>query len=282
MKFFNTFLVFCILSLTYTNSIACSSYDSRYSCNNNQIIKLEVFDETSREYLPVYSHQYEQFIAGTPNHKYTINLKNLTNQRVLAVVSVDGVNVITGQTANTQQSGYIIDPYGTVSIDGWRKSQQSVAEFVFSSLSNSYAGRTGRPNNVGVIGVAVFKEQRLPRYQPRPRINEENSSMKDMEKSERQSSEMAGANESSAPAQESIKQKSMRSVQSEPLGTGHGQRRWSPVNYQSFKRESSNPSQTIAYRYDTEQRLRQMGINIPRHYHKRQPNPFPGGFVPDP
>ena len=81
---------------------------------------------------------------------------------MLAVVSVDGVNVVSGKTASIDQGGYVLNPYQTVDITGWRKSYSSVAALVFSSPYDSYAARTGRPGNVGVIGVAVFRELRRP------------------------------------------------------------------------------------------------------------------------
>ena len=44
-------------------------------------------------------------------------------------------------------------------ITGWRKSLERTAAFYFTDLGDSYAARTGRPQNVGVIGVAVFQER---------------------------------------------------------------------------------------------------------------------------
>src|SRR5438034_5582065 len=79
-----------------------------------------------------------------------------------AVTSVDGVNVVRGKTASPEQSGYVIDAYGSVEIAGWRKSLERTAAFYFTDLGDSYAARTGRPANVGVIGVAVFKEKQPP------------------------------------------------------------------------------------------------------------------------
>jgi len=78
------------------------------------------------------------------------------------VTSVDGVNVISGATAAPSQSGYVLDPWGSVEIAGWRKSFDDVATFFFTDLGNSYAARTGRPDDVGVIGVAVFEEKTHP------------------------------------------------------------------------------------------------------------------------
>ena len=53
---------------------------------------------------------------------------------------------------------YVLSPWSSAEIAGWRKNLNEVAAFYFTNLSDSYAGRTGRPLNVGVIGVAVYEE----------------------------------------------------------------------------------------------------------------------------
>ncbi len=122
-------------------------------------VDVEILDRRSGEVLPVYWHGGERHIAGEPGREYEIRLKNRAGTRVLAVTSVDGVNVITGRTASLLGSGYVLDPRGTVAIDGWRKSMDEVAAFYFTALPDSYAARTGRPDNVGVVGVALFRER---------------------------------------------------------------------------------------------------------------------------
>ena len=64
---------------------------------------------------------------------------------LLAVVSVDGVNVVTGETAAPAQGGYVIDSWRNLDITGWRKSDAEVAAFHFTASQASYAARTGRP-----------------------------------------------------------------------------------------------------------------------------------------
>jgi hypothetical protein len=174
------------------------------------------------------------------------------------------VNVISGETAETGQSGYVLGPWGSVEIDGWRKNMDEVATFYFTRLSNSYAARTGRPENVGVIGVAVFRErQRCCRYRP----FEDRAA--------------------SAPA-ESLAREDANAIpspqrNSEKLGTGHGHRETSPVEYVNFQRASSTPEETIVIYYDSRKNLLARGVTLePHRYADRSPNPFPNEFVPDP
>src|SRR5882672_6453192 len=127
------------------------------------LVDLTVVNRVTGERIPVHAHRGRLYVAGTPGAKYSLLLNNKTGGRVLTVVSVDGVNVITGDTAAPAQSGYVLNPWGSVDIEGWRKNMSEVAAFVFTALPESYAARTGRPGNVGVIGVAVFREYRAPR-----------------------------------------------------------------------------------------------------------------------
>ena len=118
------------------------------------------------------THWYEGavYVEGSQGQRYNIRLTNHTAQRVEAVVTVDGRDVITGKLGDyKRQRGYVLDPYGSVTIEGFRRSLDHVAAFRFSDVGDSYSARRGTPQHVGVIGVAVFKEQsRQTRRQPRP------------------------------------------------------------------------------------------------------------------
>lgn len=220
-----------------------------------QPVEVQIYDRSSGEELPVYWHGGERYVSGEPGHEYEVRIRNRGEGRMLAVTSVDGVNVITGGTAAPSQSGYVLDPHGEVRIDGWRKNMDEVAAFYFTSLPDSYAARTGRPENVGVIGIAVFAERVV---YPEPL---------------RQDSE-AGA-DAAAPS-------ASRESKAARLGTGHGQRHDSGATYASFERASDKPEAVIRVFYDSRRNLVARGV-IPRGSHVRNiPDPFPGGFVPDP
>lgn len=229
---------------------------------------VEIFDRTAGYTLPVHVHENRLYVVGEPGHQYEVRLDNRTSERLLAVTSVDGVNVITGKTADERQSGYVLVPWDGVNIDGWRKSLDEVATFYFTRLKDSYAARTGRPENVGVIGVAVFRERR-PCCRPHP--YHDRDSVTSQSAPERAEAPPA-ANESLA-----------RSPQD--LGTGHGHRETSPAEYVDFQRASHVPSETIVIYYDSRKNLVARGvIQDSRRYAERDdPNPFPNGmFAPDP
>ena len=75
------------------------------------LVDLSVTDLDTGTQLRAYRNGGKFYVAGTPGHRYALGLDNHTPGRVLAVVSVDGVNAVTGQTAGPLQSGYVLDAY---------------------------------------------------------------------------------------------------------------------------------------------------------------------------
>src|SRR5688572_20410804 len=116
---------------------------------------VSVYDRTEGRRLPVHWHEGRAYVAGKPGNEYRVTLRNRLHEDLLAVVSVDGVNVITGQTAHPSQSGYVLAAQATMDIQGWRRSLSQTAAFYFTALPDSYAARTGRPHDLGAIGVAL-------------------------------------------------------------------------------------------------------------------------------
>ena len=106
---------------------------------------LSVYDRTEGRQLQVYWHEGRAYVVGKPGNEYQISVRNRLREDLLAVVSVDGVNVITGQTADPRQSGYALSPRGRIDIQGWRRNLSQTAAFYFTSLPDAYAARTGRP-----------------------------------------------------------------------------------------------------------------------------------------
>lgn len=132
---------------------------SRPSFNSTDIsVKLLV---KGREVDVVYHKGLTYFVAPSTDATvpYTIQVSNNSGCRVAVVVSVDGLSVMTGKNASQNDTAYIIEPYGTADIKGWRRGNQEVAQFNFTSKGQSYAGLTDRPTNVGVIGVVAYPEK---------------------------------------------------------------------------------------------------------------------------
>ena len=123
-----------------------------------RLAEVDIISGSTGQKLETWRHGGRLYVAGTPGERYAVRLANRSGGRLLAVLSVDGVNAVSGETAAAWQSGYVLGPWQSAEIRGWRKSLEDVAAFYFTALPDSYAARSGRPDNVGVIGVALFRE----------------------------------------------------------------------------------------------------------------------------
>jgi pyruvate/2-oxoglutarate dehydrogenase complex dihydrolipoamide acyltransferase (E2) component len=276
-----------------------------------RLADVTVTDRSSGATLPVHYYRGEYWVAGLPGAKYAIDIRNASGARVLAVTSVDGVNVVSGETASTAQTGYVFGAWQRYGITGWRKSNNDVAAFEFTASPNSYAERTGRPRDVGVIGVALFREHApvVPPIVPYPyhshqegrsesdtapaaahaptaqaNRGEANAGLRGM--ADKATAEPAAPRERDASETSTAKRAAPQAMQSAPkLGTGHGERETSVVNHTAFERERSAPNEVIRIRYDSRENLIAMGV-IPQ-YRAPQPSPnafpdSPVGYAPDP
>lgn len=257
---------------------------------NERLVDVQVQDQDTGYVLPRLPYAGREYIEGRPGHRFAVTLQNLTGERVLAVVSVDGVNAISGQTAGASQAGYVLDPWQRIEVQGWRKSYSDIAEFYFTDLPDSYAARTGRPMNVGVIGVAAFRERRYspPPYQPMPQIGRSDSPYAESraQNAPAPASDAAKSAESAAGAARAPGydyNRRERDLAAQELGTGHGERRYDPVTQTVFERAGSRPNQVTSLFYDSYDALVAKGVLPTRGYnYPSPPQAFPVGFAPDP
>lgn len=226
--------------------------------------QVELVDASERS-LPTFTKSGQRFVMGAMGERYRIHVQNPSSQRMEVVVSVDGLDVLDGGEASLGKRGYVVPAFGDVTIDGWRTSVDSVAAFRFASVRDSYAGRTGRDRNVGVIGVAFFRE-RAPEWRPRP---------------------WGGAGGGSAPRRSAPAPSSASRDESarKGLGTEFGEEHDSHVRTTTFERASSSPTQLVQLRYDDREGLRAMGIPVPNDRRvarwddrelRETADPFPG------
>jgi hypothetical protein len=247
------------------------------------IAQVAIIDQRTGVELTPHVHHGEYWVAGTPGATYAVEIRNQLGERILAVTSVDGVNVISGATAAWDQTGYVFDPGQGYQITGWRKSDAEVAAFTFTDSSNSYATRTGRPANVGVIGVALFRERQLAQVYA-PQVAEPLSDKSASSDPADRRATGAGSANSLARAERAAPSPSYTQP-SPKLGTGHGERETSYVSHTDFNRLQSHPNEVIRIRYDSFENLVAMGIiERPRRI-VPVADPFPDSpqqYVPDP
>jgi hypothetical protein len=243
--------------------------------------------------VPTYTYDGDTYVLGQLGARYTLRVANHSGRRIEAVVSVDGRDVVDGKPADFRgKRGYLVPAWGSVDIDGWRISHAEAAAFRFSSVSDSYAARTGSAREVGVIGVAVFPERYVPPpiiYPPRrPLALPESSRMRDYDgrgslggggydaapaaappaaRAERSSS---AADEPAPSRAELFRDKGAAAEEqafnkrSRPgLGTEYGEAVTSPIYEVQFVRaNSSRPAAMLGARYNDREGLLAMGIPV--------------------
>ena len=253
------------------------------------IADIVIHDRAQNRTLPVHVHAGRHYVVGHPGNEYEVRLRNRQLGDILTVVSVDGVDVITGDTADWGQSGYVLGAHQGFGVKGWRKSLERTAAFYFTALPDSYAARTGRPDHVGVIGVAVFRKKVEPVVQySLPQLNRGAA-----EAEVRSPSAAADERSATGPARDDLAASGMGSRVEAPattaqksarLGTGHGRSETSVVTYTEFERATATPTEIITIYYDSYRNLVAQGVIRAPSLARPEPfpAPFPARFAPDP
>ncbi|AMC35209.1 hypothetical protein [Janthinobacterium sp. B9-8] len=136
-------------------------------------IEWSVLDENDRPIPLLRTAQGQILLGGTNGARYTLKFQNLSNRDFEIVTTVDGLDVLNGQAGSLNNTGYLLNAHRTLSIQGFRKSQEEVAAFRFAAPDQAYAANTqaGDTRNIGVIGVAIFRvalKDRSKSPQPNP------------------------------------------------------------------------------------------------------------------
>ena len=240
-----------------------------------------------------YKHENQYFIEGRKGSEYVVRYRNCTSFRQKIVVSVDGLNVMSGD--NTWEKGYVVNPYQVVDIPGWRKDSDNVAAFKFSSVRGSYNqhNETGKVQNVGVIGCRVYLQKPTPvpavpavpvyhhyhwnvqpSYNPPYHWTSWNTSGTSGGGGGGNvvsgTSGVINASFNACTEDMSLEPKSIANV-----GTGWGDnKQFNTINV-NYEFEQNIHSQLLLY-YDDIKGLRNRGINVKEKYYS-VPNAFPGG-----
>lgn len=232
-------------------------------------------------------HRGQTFVAGERGERYELLVTNNTASRVEVVVSVDGRDVVTGKPGDfTKHRGYVLEPFGSVSIDGFRTSLEQVAAFRFSGVEDSYTARLGTPQNAGVIGVAVFHERAPHRMADEAIALPESAAPSGGGATRRSPSKSTSRKDAKAPsAAPRSHAEASRDVGNE-LGTEFGEQRSSSVREVSFVRANHRrPDFTTKIRYDSARGLAARGVPIepePVIVHRHgEPDAWPGASSDD-
>lgn len=230
--------------------------------------------------LPLFSHAGSTYALGEAGERYNVRVYNPTDRRIEAVVTIDGRDSISGEVGDyVTQRGYLVEAWGSVLIEGFRRSLDEVAAFRFTPRGASYSARRGTPRNVGVIGVAVFPERPrapLPLAKPRPEKSWESEPQ----------APSAGADGASrsrgAPAESwdlgGASPAPRRRGGPSNIGTEFGENELSSVVEVAFERRTpTHPDALLRVRYDDYAGLEARGVDLSslRYADGRDPEPEP-------
>ena len=134
--------------------------------SSGQLVDVRVLVDNGA--APLYSRGWsfnspKRYFEAFEGGHYAVELHNRTGRRIGVLLSVDGLNVVTGNRSNltADESMYVLDPFQSTVIRGWRTSLDEVRQFVFVDEQRSYAERTGQANgDMGWLRVVAFEELR--------------------------------------------------------------------------------------------------------------------------
>ena len=81
-------------------------------------VDLKVVDRETGQALRVWRHDGRLFVAGEPGARYSLRVTNHTDGRVLVVMSVDGVNILTGRDGQLRPERLCVRPARVLRRDG--------------------------------------------------------------------------------------------------------------------------------------------------------------------
>jgi len=208
--------------------------------------------------LQEYAARGTSYIEALKGREYSIRLCNRTGQRVAVALSVDGLNSIDARSTSAAEGAkWILEPYGSITLDGWQTSSATARRFVFTTEDRSYGAWLGKTRNLGLVAAAVFREKR-----PQPIVYEDGGARKDDAESLRSLGYLDGP-PAAGPAPDAPEQKRAQPKPSRDLAaTGIGRQVDHRIQEVSFDAEDA-PCALLQIRYEYRDALVSLGVVPP-------------------
>jgi hypothetical protein len=226
-------------------------------------------------------HSGRFYVEALPQTRYALHLANRTGERLGVVTRVDGLNVISGEldragrgVADRVGPMYVLGPWESITIQGWRTSLDEVRRFTFVDEKRSYAARSGQANaKMGWIELAVYRERN-----PRPSVGyRRGREIPPPYEGPRTVEPEKGAHDQGAPAEAEESARSDDAAGQGRLGaaaprsypgTGWGERTEDAAVRVDFEHQP-HPAERLTLRYEYASALRALGIDVRPWHHTR-------------
>lgn len=235
-----------------------------------------VIDGRTAPLYPAPDGSGRTYLEARAGAAYEVRIDNRSHERVGVVLSVDGLNAVSGERDRSLvrpgDTGrmYVLEAWEGTTVRGWRSSLSDVHAFTFVDEASSYAARSGKANpRMGWVEVAVYREQRpYVRRPPRPVPITPYEAGRDEARAmpaPPASAAPGTAAEASREAADRVtsdgamEQKRHEEYGRSHPGTGWGRREWDPAVVVEFHPQSA-PAERITLRYEYAQALARLGI----------------------
>jgi hypothetical protein len=189
------------------------------------------------------------YVEAVKNAEYSLRLRNRTDRRMAVALAVDGLNTIDAKTGSASKaSKWVLDPWETVTIEGWQIGPDAARRFFFTSEDKSYGAWLGKTSNLGVIEAVAYREY-VPPPPPQPVLEREKKESARMRSGESSAPQSAGK---AAPAPAD-------SLDDDMAATGIGRKIDNRVTRVQMRLETS-PAAHVRLRYEYREQLVLLGV----------------------
>ena len=204
------------------------------------------------------------YLEARAGSRYALTLANRTGERVGVVLTVDGLNAISGERDAARGRMYVLDPWQSTSVQGWRTSLQDVRQFTFIDERAPTPRGPARPTrrwagsrwpSTASAARTCARSPRRPRSRPGPTRSKSRTGTAHEPRHPPLRPRLRPRTRRGAPRRAEGKARSFP-------GTGWGDRAHDPVVLVSFDPESA-PCERVTLRYEYRSALVALGILPP-------------------